>query len=141
MTEIIRSADILPDIHAPKTASKCSENQRLPQERFADFLDYIKETVGATLTGMGQDHHSVDAALEGRMRDLFCRYVVGDDGDAIDRYAYADSTFCIYLYNGKHYERLEPKKFAFLIRKAMTQMEMGVVYRHKSSEQIAKSIT
>lgn len=141
MTEIIRSADILPDIHAPKTASKCSENQRLPQERFADFLDYIKETVGATLTGMGQDHHSVDAALEGRMRDLFCRYIVGDDGDAIDRYAYADSTFCIYLYNGKHYERLEPKKFAFLIRKAMTQMEMGVVYRHKSSEQIAKSIT
>ena len=141
MTEIIRSADILPDIHAPKTASKCSENQRLPQERFADFLDYIKETVGATLTGMGQDHHSVDAALEGRMRDLFCRYIVGDDGDAIDRYAYADSTFCIYLYNGKHYERLEPKKFAFLIRKAMTQMEMGVVYRHKSSEPIAKSIT
>ena len=141
MTEIIRSADILPDIHARKTASKCSENQRLPQERFADFLDYIKETVGATLTGMGQDHHSVDAALEGRMRDLFCRYIVGDDGDAIDRYAYADSTFCIYLYNGKHYERLEPKKFAFLIRKAMTQMEMGVVYRHKSSEPIAKSIT
>ena len=141
MTEIIRSADILPDNHAPKTASKCSENQRLPQERFADFLDYIKETVGATLTGMGQDHHSVDAALEGRMRDLFCRYIVGDDGDAIDRYAYADSTFCIYLYNGKHYERLEPKKFAFLIRKAMTQMEMGVVYRHKSSEPIAKSIT
>lgn len=141
MTEIIRSADILPDIHAPKTASKCSENQRLPQERFADFLDYIKETVGATLTGMGQDHHSVDAALEGRMRDLFSRYIVGDDGDAIDRYAYADSTFCIYLYNGKHYERLEPKKFAFLIRKAMTQIEMGVVYRHKSSEPIAKSIT
>ena len=141
MKEIIRSADILPDIHAPKTASKCSENQRLPQERFADFLDYIKETVGATLTGMGQDHHSVDAALEGRMRDLFSRYIVGDDGDAIDRYAYADSTFCIYLYNGKHYERLEPKKFAFLIRKAMTQMEMGVVYRHKSSEPIAKSIT
>lgn len=141
MTEIIRSADILPDIHAPKTASKCSENQRLPQERFADFLDYIKETVGATLTGMGQDHHSVDSALEGRMRDLFTRYIVGDDGDAIDRYAYADSTFCIYLYNGKHYERLEPKKFAFLIRKAMTQMEMGVVYRHKSSEPIAKSIT
>lgn len=141
MKEIIRSADILPDIHAPKTASKCSENQRLPQERFADFLDYIKETVGATLTGMGQDHHSVDAALEGRMRDLFSRYIVGDDGDAIDRYAYADSTFCIFLYNGKHYERLEPKKFAFLIRKAMTQMEMGVVYRHKSSEPIAKSIT
>lgn len=141
MTEIIRSADILPDIHAPKTASKCSENQRLPQERFADFLDYIKETVGATLTGMGQDHHSVDSALEGRMRDLFTRYIVGDDGDAIDRYAYADSTFCIYLYNGKHYERLEPKKFAFLIRKAMTKMEMGVVYRHKSSEPIAKSIT
>ncbi len=140
MKEIIRSADILPDIHAPKTASKCSENQRLPQERFADFLDYIKETVGATLTGMGQDHHSVDAALEGRMRDLFSRYIVGDDGDAIDRYAYADSTFCIYLYNGKHYERLEQKKFAFLIRKAMTQMEMGVVYRHKSSEPIAKSI-
>lgn len=141
MTEIIRSADILPDIHAPKTASKCSENQRLPQERFADFLNYIVETVGATLTGMGQDHHSVDAALEGRMRDLFSRYIVGDDGDAIDRYAYADSTFCIYLYNGKHFERLEPKKFAFLIRKAMTQMEIGVVYRHKSSEPIAKSIT
>ena len=142
MTEIIRSADILPDIHAPKTTEyKYSANQELPQERFADFLDYIKETVGATLTGMGQDHHSVDAALEGRMRDLFSRYIVGDDGDAIDRYAYADSTFCIYLYNGKHYERLEPKKFAFLIRKAMTQMEMGVVYRHKSSEPIAKSIT
>lgn len=128
--------------NTPKTTEyKYSVNQELPQERFADFLNYIVETVGANLTGVGQEHHSVDAALEGRMRDLFTRYIVGDDGDAIDRYAYADSTFCIYLYNGKFYERLEPKKFAFLIRKAMTRMEMGVVYQHKSSEPIAKSIT
>ena len=144
MKEMIIGADLLPEAYtekAVKSEIKYSESQSLPQERFADFLDYIKETVGATLTGMGQDHHSVDAALEGRMRDLFSRYIVGDDGDAIDRYAYADSSCSLYLYNGKHYERLDLKKFSFLLRKVMERMEMGVVYRHKSSEPIAKSIT
>lgn len=143
MKEMIIGADLLPETcteKALKSQGKDSGNQRLPQERFADFLNYAVETVGATLTGMGQDHHSVDAALEGRMRDLFTRYIAGDDGDAIDHYAYADSACSLYLYNGQFYERLDVKRFAFLIRKAMERMKMGVVYRHKSAEPITKSI-
>ena len=140
MTGVQISADRFSATHAYETKSKDSVNQELPQERFADFLHYVVETVGASLTGMGQEHHSVDVALEGRMRDLFTCYIAGDDGDAIDRYAYADSACSLYLYNGQFYERLDLKKFAFLIRKAMKQMNMGVVYRHKSAKLIAQHI-
>ena len=140
MTGVQISADRFSATHAYETKSKDSVNQELPQERFADFLHYVVEMVGASLTGMGQEHHSVDVALEGRMRDLFTCYIAGDDGDAIDRYAYADSACSLYLYNGQFYERLDLKKFAFLIRKAMKQMNMGVVYRHKSAKLIAQHI-
>lgn len=143
MREMIIGADLVPEAYTDKALKfqgKDSGNQTLPQERFADVFNYVVETVGATLTGVGQDHHSIDVALEGRMRDLLTRYIAGDSGDAIDRYTYADSLNSVYLFNGKYYDRINLKKLAFLIRKIMEELQIGVVYRHKSAEPIARHI-
>ena len=141
MTEIIRSADILPDIHAPKTTEyKYSVNQELPQERFADFLEYIIENIGASLSGKGIEHQSVNIALEAELRDFFNRWIVGSEGDPIVHFGYADSVCSLYLYNSIYYERIDINKLVFLIRSAMVTMNIGKVYRHKSAKPIAQSI-
>lgn len=143
MREMIIGADLVPEAYTDKALKfqgKDSGNQRLPQERFAEFIDYITQTIGASLLGFGSNDNSVNAAVEGRIRLFLSRYIVGSDGDAIEKYAYADSPYSVYLYNGRHYERLEIKQFAFVIRKAMEEMGMGVVYLHKSSEPLAKAV-
>lgn len=133
------SADRFSATHA-KTKSKNSESQPLAQEKYADFIDYLTETIGASLSGQGEGHQSVNVATEANLREFFSRYISGKDGDNINRYAYVDSECSLYLYNGKYYERLDLKKFAFYIRKAMEKMNIGIVYRHKSAEPIARSI-
>lgn len=143
MKEMIIGADLLPEAYtekAVKSKDKCNESQPLAQEKYADFIDYLTETIGASLSGQGEGHQSVNVATEANLREFFSRYISGKDGDNINRYAYADSECSLYLYNGKHYERLDVKKFAFYIRKAMEQMDIGIVYRHKSAEPIARSI-
>lgn len=139
MTDVQISADRFSAAHA-KTESKGNESQQLPQERFADFLGYLTETIGASMSGKGDGHQSINTALEAILRDFFSNYISGKDGDAIERYAYADTAFSVYLYNGKFYERLDIKKFTFLICQAMKAMDIGVVYRHKSSEPITKAV-
>lgn len=127
--------------NTPKTTEyKYSVNQELPQERFADFLEYIIENIGASLSGKGTGHQSVNVALEAEMRDWFNRWIVGSEGDAVVRFAFADSAYSLYLFNGIFYERIDIKKFAFLIRRAMDAMNIGSVYRHKSSDPIAKFV-
>lgn len=112
MKEMIIGADLLPEAYtekAVKSKDKCNESQPLAQEKYADFIDYLTETIGASLSGQGEGHQSVNVATEANLREFFSRYISGKDGDNINRYAYADSECSLYLYNGKHYERLDVK--------------------------------
>ena len=106
MKKMIIGADLLGKACTEKSfdsQSKYSECQQLPQERFAGFLSYVSETAGASWNGLGANDSSVSPAVEGVIQQGLSRYIAGSDGDAIERYAYADSPYSLYLYNGKHY--------------------------------------
>ena len=108
MKEMIIGADLLPEActeKAVKSESKYSENQQLPQIRFAEFSEYLCETIGISLSGLGQEHTYLNRLAEAKLIKFFCRYTTGFEGDEIEHFCYADTGFSLYVWNGRFYER------------------------------------
>ena len=143
MKEMIIGADLLPEASTDKALKfqgKDSGNQRLPKIRFEEFSDYLCGTIGASLSGFGQEHTYLNRLAEARFIKFFCRYTTGFEGDAIEHFCYADTGFSLYVWNGRFYERLTAKEFGLFIREVLIRIEVGDVYQIRSSEAIAREI-
>lgn len=104
---------------------------------YSTVIDYLTETIGASISGLGEADEKVNKAKEARMCDLFERYISGRDGDAINDYFKVTDGDVPYMYNGRFYERIDDMKLRFVIKKVMDSINLGLVYRKNSHSKIA----
>lgn len=108
--------------------------------RFADFSDYLVESMTADLTKVGEGHSFVNHATESRIIKLFQKFTSSVNGENGRQFCFADTNFSIRVWNGLSYERLSHRQFAMLIQKVMETIDVGIVYEYKSSGIIASKI-
>lgn len=101
-------------------------------------LDYLCESIGSTLSGMGKEHEKVKPYEEATLVDYFERYIYKD----INNYVLMGENDAIYIYNGRYYEthRNNEDMLLNVIKDAMKRMDVGLVYQKNSYLKIGRQV-
>lgn len=105
---------------------------------YQPVIDYLVETIGASCAEIGKNAEKVNKAIEAQLCDLFECYISGRDGDAINDFFKISDGDVPYLFNGLYYERIDDMKLRYVIKKAMDEIGVGLVYRKNCHEKIAR---
>lgn len=101
-------------------------------------LDYLCQTIGDSLQGLGKDHEKVKPYEEATLIDYFEKYIYKD----MNNYILIGADDAIYIYNGRYYEthRSNEDMLFNIIKDAMKRMGVGLVYQKNSYLKIGRQI-
>lgn len=101
-------------------------------------LDYLCDSMGSTLYGMGRDHEKVKPYEEATLIDYFESYIYKN----VNKHVLMGDNDAIYIYNGKYYETHRNNEDILLnvIKDVMKKMDIGLVYQKNSYRKIGNQI-
>lgn len=101
-------------------------------------LDYLCQTIGDSLQGLGKDHEKVKPFEEATLIDYFEKYIYKE----MNNYVLIGADDAIYIYNGRYYEthRSNEDMLFNIIKDAMKRMGVGLVYQKNSYSKIGRQV-
>lgn len=113
-------------------------NKQIDKSPYQLVLDYLCNSIGDTLSGLGNTHEKVKPYEEATLVDYFERYIYKD----INNYVLIGENDAIYIYNGRYYEthRNNEDMLLNVIKDAMKRMDIGLVYQKNSYIKIARQV-
>lgn len=104
---------------------------------YEGVIEYLTSCIGATAQGVGLEDARVDKLTEARLCDLFERYVVGEEGDE-RQYFLVDDGDIPYVYDGRCYRRTDDILLKWIVKRVMSDLQIGVVYQKNSARKIVE---
>lgn len=107
--------------------------------KFDYIIDYLCETVGPSIDGLGASDDRINKLTEAKMSMAFRRYICGLDGDAGCDFFKMDDDEMLFIFNGQYYEMIDSQKYEILteiILETMERMNVGIVYLANCAERI-----
>lgn len=102
------------------------------------LVDYLVETAGDSIRGVGAGDEKVNKRKEAELCDAFERYVCGVEGDEGNDFFKVAEGDVLYIYNGKYYEKQRDEmQLHAIVKRVMDRLGIGIVYRRNSHEKIA----
>lgn len=116
-------------------ASKDNTEKKSPYDL---VLEYLCQTIGDSLSGLGADDQKVKPYEEAILVDYFEKYIYKD----MNNYVLIGADDAIYIYNGRYYEthRNNEDMLFNVIKDAMKRMKVGLVYQKNSYKKIGNQI-
>ncbi len=106
--------------------------------QYNDVIEYLVSTVGDEINGKGDGDNKVDKLKESELCEVFDSYICGDsDEEGCDFFRVMEGDV-IYLYNGKHFEKIDEIRMRVIIKAVMTRVHVGLVYRRNSAKKVAE---
>lgn len=103
--------------------------------QYEDVVNYLVETIGSSLTGLGNTHERVKQYDEARLIDYYEKYIYKE----MNNYFLIGDSDELYIYNGCYYETHKNCDDVLLnvIKDSMKKMDVGLVYQKNSYKKIA----
>lgn len=103
---------------------------------YDEVVNYLLDTIGSTLNGLGIDDERVKPLTEAQIIDYFEKYIYKE----MNNYFLIGDSDAIYIYNGSYYEtsRNNEDIMMNIIKDAMKAMGIGLVYQKTSYLKIFK---
>ena len=103
---------------------------------YDEVVNYLLDTIGSTLNGLGADDERIKPLTEAQIIDYFEKYIYKE----MNNYFLIGDSDAIYIYNGSYYEtsRNNEDIMMNIIKDAMKAMGIGLVYQKTSYLKIFK---
>lgn len=103
-----------------------------------DVIDYLVSVLSPEITGKGATDNKVDKLKEAELCEAFDSYICGrPDDEGCDFFKVAEGDV-IFMFNGKWYEKIDDVKMRYIVKKVMTEANVGIVYVRNSAKKIAE---
>ena len=104
--------------------------------KFDYIIDYLCQTAGPGISGLGATDQSINKMREATMSILFRRYICGLDGDSGCDFFKVDEDDQLFVFNGEFYEVVKEEVLTEIIVETMERMNVGIVYQANSPAKV-----
>ena len=101
------------------------------------IINYLNPILGTNIQGEGSSDTKINKQTEATIGKFFERYITGNDGDVVKPVLLIAESGEPYAFNGKYFETITPEMLQYIVKRVMSDNEVGIVYQFNSHKKIS----